>query len=75
MTKTATSLPQVYKVLNYGQLPDGERFIEVSCLNYDGYVRLPDGMDFEGRVYTRTGWNSDTQVAYYKAGAAYAVAR
>ena len=71
-TKTAQSIPQSYKVFNYGTLPDGEQFVEVNCPNYDFYTALPAGMEFEGKVYTQTGWNSDLQLAYYKAGKKFA---
>lgn len=73
MSTYATSIPQSYKVMGSGVLPDGEAFIEVNCPNYDAFTALPGGMKYEGETYGLTGWNSDTCLAYYKAGKQFAM--
>ena len=35
--------------------------------SWDALKRLPEVVEFNGRLYGRTGWNSDTGFAYYKA--------
>lgn len=72
MSIYAKSIPQSYKVLNYGTLPDGETFLEVDCQSYDAFTALPGGMKFNGMSYGLTGWNSDTQLAYYKKSKSFA---
>lgn len=71
----ATAIPQTYKVLGSGTLPDGEAYIHIDCRDYSAFTALPDGMEFDGKTYGKTGWNSDTGLAYYKAGAPLARAR
>lgn len=51
-----------------------ERVLETSCADFDEYSELPNVVRYFGRVYTKTGWNSDKGMAYYKTGNFYAVA-
>lgn len=47
--------------------PDGVHCLILSCENgYDTYKHLPDVLRYEERLYGKTGWNSDSLVAYYK---------
>jgi hypothetical protein len=66
MKTHATSLPQTFKVLNAGTFPEGDSFIEISCIGYEAFTALPAGMKYDGKVYALTGWNSDRQTACYK---------
>lgn len=47
---------------------DNEHSFETSCLDYDDYERLPNAVELDGRMYVKTGWNSDRGRAYYKTG-------
>ena len=46
----------------------GSKWLDVnagaSC--YEDVVKLPKALSYEGRVYVRTGFNSDTGVVTYK---------
>jgi hypothetical protein len=53
---------------------DGQGWIETDCQGYDGLVSLPKVLEFEGRRYGQTGWNSDRNVAYYCTSKAFAIA-
>lgn len=72
MLTHARSVPESYKVISAGTLPDGEKYIQISCENYDRFLALPAAMVYDGKEYGVTGWNSDTQLAYYKVGKKYA---
>jgi hypothetical protein len=56
---------QLIAVLSYVSI-EGENIIEVECRDYDHYKSLPEVVDVSGELFTRTGWNSDTQLACYK---------
>lgn len=47
-----------------------ERGIITSCTDYDDYKSLPRVVEYQGVLYGKTGWNSDTCQAYYKTGCA-----
>lgn len=51
---------------------EGERIIETGCLDYDHYFFLPEAIEYEGMVYCKTGWSSDTNRACYKTGVKFA---
>lgn len=53
---------------------DGEFWLEVDCNGYEGLQALPKVLEFEGRRYGQTGWNSDRNVAYYCTSKKFAVA-
>lgn len=72
---TAQSIPQSYKILNYGTFPEGDKFIEVNCIDYSMFCGLPGAMEYDGSVYALTGWNSDRQVACYKTNVLFGLAR
>jgi len=52
----------------------GLRCIIAPCADYQELKRLPSAVIFEGRLYGRTGWNSDRHVAYYRTDAPVAMA-
>jgi hypothetical protein len=45
-----------------------EHSFETSCVDYEDYEMLPDAVELKGRIYVKTGWNSDRGRAYYKTG-------
>ena len=52
---------------------EGEHWIEVTCQDYEAYTLLPHALEFQGRRYGRTGWNSDRCVAYYTTRRPFAI--
>lgn len=56
-------------------LPDGVKVIVVTCPDFDALTALPMALYYRGEIYGRTGWNSDTQVAYYRSDAEVAYVR
>ncbi len=40
-------------------------FLETPCRDYSELLSLPNAVTFEGRLYGKSGWNSDTYKAYY----------
>lgn len=68
--KTAKPLPELLAV-NYYHFR-GSEYLEASCKDADKYTELPDAVEFEGRVFGKTGWNSDVGFAYYKPGQTFA---
>lgn len=53
---------------------EGQSILETSCSDYHTYALLPTALLFEGRVYGKTGWNSDTGRACFKTGVPLATA-
>lgn len=46
---------------------DGGTCLTVDCSNgYDDFKSLPQAVTFNGKVFGKTGWNSDRGVAYYR---------
>jgi hypothetical protein len=44
----------------------GIYFLETAVSGYDGLKDYPSLVTFEGRKYERTGWNSDTNIVYFR---------
>lgn len=78
--KTAVAVTNAIPVLLHHHIKEGggrgveDYIIETTCVDYDAYKALPTAVRFEGRLYTKTGWNSDTGLACYKTGRPFAVA-
>jgi hypothetical protein len=47
-------------------LPNGVLVAMVRVSGWQEVKQLPRVIRFEGRILVRTGWNSDTLVAYYR---------
>lgn len=60
----AHAVRNAVEVTTYYQL-EGEWWIETPCADYDAYQAIPVALEFEGRRFGRTGWNSDRNVAYF----------
>jgi hypothetical protein len=48
---------------------EGVTCIVVSCEDYDHYKQLPHVVSYNGTLCGKTGWNSDTNRAYYQSNA------
>jgi hypothetical protein len=66
--KTVANVVPVLGSWSAGQ----EHCFETDCTDYDQYKVLPHAAELEGRVYVKTGWNSDRGRAYYKTGRQFA---
>lgn len=60
---TATVVQAVTVNLHYPL--EGDFWLETDCADYDVLKALPKVVEFEGRKYGQTGWNSDRNTAYY----------
>jgi len=48
----------------------GEHWLQVHCgETYEEFAALPTVIEFQGRMYGKMSWNSDTRKAAYKVGA------
>jgi hypothetical protein len=55
---------------------DGMHFLQVDAPDgYESFKKLPEVVEFEGRLYGLTGFNSDHGAAYYRNPAPVALAR
>lgn len=58
---------QVVHVTSYHYIA-GDRILETPCHNYEQYSKLPEVVTYQGMLYGKTGWSSDTASACYKTG-------
>ncbi len=56
------------RVLKAYTLPDGVKYLEIRCRDYKHLTQLPEIVELNNRIYSRTGWDSDHCVACYKVG-------
>lgn len=56
----------VVSVLRVEALPNGVVVILTPCADYNVFNSLPFGIEFEGGIYGRSGWNSDRGEAYFR---------
>lgn len=64
---TAKAVPGHHVVAASGTV-DGEEWLTLALENtdtYQSFKRLPNALEFHGRLYGKTGYNSDTLKAYY----------
>lgn len=66
------ALPVNAIIIDIHGILEGVVFAETSCEDYDHYRRLPQAVEFQGRVLGKSGWNSDRCVAYYRSDKAIA---
>ena len=64
-TKTIKTIDTALLCVNE-PLPDGTWTASVNVDGWDDVKRLPKVIEINGRLYGRTGWNSDSLVAYYR---------
>jgi hypothetical protein len=67
--KTAKPLENALVVRQAAKLPDGVGVVMLDCFDYDAFKRTPSGLEYEGELYGRTGWNSDKHIVYYRTDA------
>lgn len=67
----ATALPDTLNVLRYWEI-EGVHGLESECRDYLHFANLPGAVTFMGRVYTKTGWNSDRGIVCYQTNRPYA---
>lgn len=69
----AKAIENTLNVLSCVTLPDGDKCLTVPAyLGWDSVKNLPAALEFDGRTYGYTGWNSDRNVAYYKTSKGFA---
>ena len=64
--KNAKANHSLIQVLTVERMPDGDECLTVDCEDYAALKSLPAAVEFGGRLFARTGWNSDRCVAYFK---------
>jgi len=51
-------------------LPDGVKVLTLPLVDgFETYKKLPPVLEYQGRRYGKTGWNSDTMVGYWRTDA------
>ena len=62
-------------VISIEELPNGVNVIMTDCNDYDHYSNLPKAVEYKNTVYGKTGWNSDSNIAYYRTDQKVAIER
>lgn len=62
----AEAVNGAYVVRRYEALPDGVQVIVLDCHDHASYAGLPGAMTYEGQLFGKAGWNSDTGSVYYR---------
>ena len=70
--RTANPINNAVEVLSSYSM-DGHFWLTTPCDGYDALKALPFALSFEGREYCRSGWNSDSNIAYYTTARKYAI--
>lgn len=64
----------VFVIQSHETMPDGAMVVTISLADgFESYKRLPQALSYDGRLYGKTGWNSDLMVCYYRDDAAMAL--
>ena len=76
MSKWAAIVTDAVRIIESQTLDaeTGLKCIITPCADHQELRLLPSAVVFEGRLYGRTGWNSDRHVAYYRTDAPIAMA-
>lgn len=53
---------------------EGDHILHVRCEGYNDFARLPQAVEFQGKLFGKSGWNSDNNEAFYKDSLTVAVA-
>jgi len=62
----AKAEPEYFTIQNHETLPNGVNVIILPLGEGVTFSKLPQVISYEGRLYGKTGWNSDRQVCYYR---------
>lgn len=69
----ATPVLGAITVLDYYEF-EGNHWLHVPCPNgYWSFTELPVALNYRGRIYGRSGHNSDRNIAYYTTRQAFAI--
>lgn len=69
MTNEATILTATIAIVNHWIAPDhsGLQVVTVRCEDdYETFKTLPSAIEFNGVRYGKSGFNSDSKIAYYR---------
>ena len=72
MMKTAKIIHNLIPLQSNERMPDGVQVATVSCSDYATFNSLPAAIEVKGLTLGLTGWNSDSNVAYYRSDAHFA---
>jgi len=67
--KTAKPLENALIVKSVETLPDGVKVVTLDCRDWAAFGQSPSALEYDGEVFGRTGWNSDTHIVYYRTDA------
>ena len=70
---TATPIQKAIPVISSWEV-EGTHGLETPCSDYGEYIGLPAAVEYQGRRYGKTGWNSDKDLAYYQTSKNFALA-
>lgn len=84
--ETATPITDAIVVLDFGRVPAAAVLpvarhipdhyaVRVGCPDYDAFEALPPALQYRGRTFAKSGWNSDYGVAFYRTDWAENLAR
>lgn len=70
----ASAIKEAITIIRHEILGVNEKAIITRCDDYVMYKTLPSAVSFENEIYGKTGWNSDTRIAYFKTNQPVAMA-
>ena len=62
----ATPIENAITIRSAETLPDGVKVVQLDVADYIDFIRSPHAIEYNGAVYGRSGWNSDSHVVYYR---------
>ena len=62
----ATPIENAITIRSAETLPDGVKVVQLDVADYIDFIRSPHAIEYDGTVYGRSGWNSDSHVVYYR---------
>jgi hypothetical protein len=62
----ATPVQNAFPVKRSETLPDGVKVVILDCAGSIEYNHSPKALEYDGELYSRTGWNSDRYESYYR---------
>lgn len=63
----ATRVTDKIQIIRVDEMP-GETCILTECHDYETYAALPSLVEYQGRLFGKTGWTSDYGYACFKTG-------
>ena len=62
----ATPIENAITIRSAETLPDGVKVVQLDVADYIDFIRSPHAIEYDGVVYGRSGWSSDSHVVYYR---------